>query len=382
MKKDIMLIAGYPYLTESTFQSLQNIFGERVFIYDPFDYNLARTFKNYAYPKQIQKDVMNCSFTPLWKKFLWMPWLIAIFFNAKKWSSIIREDIERMNPKTIIMITDLFPSAKIIEYHFHDTKNCLLLQPCLIDAWVRSDRLYYLRRLVNKIFASEFLHRQQYWGLESCKSKLCLYDREILNFFNTRRSNIEYIESPMKKFYSDNLLQQRIYKNTNEKLKIGIFPVDYSAIHGKDYQNELELKYHDLCCQLKNEDIFVKIHPHEEIEYWQSRLPKDVEIIKDADKNFLYKTMDVHISTYSYSTIEAFFSGVYTINFEPKNVSKQGNLDIIFKNNSSEYTEKTHEIVHYVNEYKSKKMYEKKSFIESNLNKHIYNDSKTIKDLA
>jgi len=377
-----MIVAGYPYLTESTFQSLQNIFGERVYIYDPFDYNLTRTFKNYEYPKHIKNDVINCSFIPLWKKFLWMPWLIAIFFNSKKWTNAVRKDIERMDPKTIIMITDLFPSSKIIENHFHKTKNLILLQPCLIDAWVRPDRLYYLRRLINKIFASDFLHKQQYWGLESCKSKLCLYDGEILNFFQTRRSDIEYIESPMKKFYLDNLLQKRTYKNTNEKLKIGIYPVDYSAIHGKSYQNELEKKYYDLCCQLKNEDIFVKIHPHEKIEYWQSRLPKGIEIIKEADKNFLYRIIDVHISTYSYSTIEAFFSGVYAINFEPRVVSKQGNLDIIFKNNSSEYTEKIQEIVYYVNKYKSKKMYEKKSFIERNLTKDNYNDAKTIQDIA
>ena len=30
-----MLVAGYPYLTESTFLALNNSIGDRVFIYDP-----------------------------------------------------------------------------------------------------------------------------------------------------------------------------------------------------------------------------------------------------------------------------------------------------------------------------------------------------------
>lgn len=32
IEKDIMRVAGYPYLTESTFQSLQNILGDMIYI--------------------------------------------------------------------------------------------------------------------------------------------------------------------------------------------------------------------------------------------------------------------------------------------------------------------------------------------------------------
>ena len=40
-----MLVAGYPYLTESTFLALNNSIGDRVFIYDPLDYNLSELFQ-------------------------------------------------------------------------------------------------------------------------------------------------------------------------------------------------------------------------------------------------------------------------------------------------------------------------------------------------
>jgi hypothetical protein len=382
IKKDIMLVAGYPYLTESTFQSLQNILGDRVYIYDPYDYNLSRDFKDYTYPSSFNRSIVNCSFNPFWKRYRNTPWLVSIFIHGKKWTKSVINDVHRLNPKTIILITDIFPSSRTIENSFHEEKNILLIQPCLIDAWEREDKYKFKRALLNFILKLNFFHTQQYWGLESSKNKLCLYDHELSAFFKSRRGNIEFIESPMKKYYANTTLQNRVYKDAGKKLKVGIFPVDYSSVHGTEYQKVLEKKYHDLCNSLSNEDIFVKVHPHEEIEYWKQRLPKGIKIIKDAEKNTLYSKIDVHISTYSYSSIEAFYCGAYAINFEPNKIAKQGNLEDIFINNSSLYSEDFSHILEGISTYKVKNKEEKMLFIKSGLENKNYMTFKSIKELV
>ena len=311
-----------------------------------------------------------------------MPWIISIFIHGKKWSKAVIKDVNRLNPKTIIFITDIFPSSRIIENSFHKEKNLLLIQPCLIDAWTREDQNKYKRAFLNFILRLNFFHTQQYWGLESSLSKLCLYDQELNTFFKSRRGNIEFIESPMKKYYENTIFKNRVYKEANKKLKIGIFPVDYSSIHGAEYQQVLEKKYHDLCNSLLHEDIFVKVHPHEQIEYWKQRLPKGIKIIKDAEKNSLYSQIDVHISTYSYSSIEAFFCGAYAINFEPSKVLKQGNLEQIFINNTSIYSEDFNSIFEAIDLYKVKNKEEKMLYIENSLKIKNHSTLKCIKELV
>lgn len=376
-----MLVAGYPYLTESTFLALNNSIGERVFIYDPLDYNLSRAFPNYPYPDKIKSVYERCSYTPMWKRFLNLPWLISIFLSSKKWSSSLIADIKSFDPKTIILITDVFPSSKIIERNFPH-KNIILLQPCLIDAWEREDKNKIKRDFINFLLKQEFFHTQQYWGLEGKNNKLCLYDQEILDFFNQRRENIFFIDSPMKNYYGDKILRKRIAKEKDQKLTIGIFPVDYSSIYGDKYQEIFNEKYSELCAKLRNEDLYIKVHPHDDEEYWRLRLPEGINIIKEAHKEILYSKTDIHISTYSYSTIEAFYSGSYAVNFQPSNQKMKGNLKKIFENNSSFYSECSDEVIQRISEFKNASETQKNEKIQESLYKSFHSDILSIKELV
>ena len=113
------------------------------------------------------------------------------------------------------------------------------MQPCLIDAWEREDKNKIKRGIINFLLNQEFFHTQQYWGLEGKNNKLCLYDQEILDFFNQRRENIFLIDSPMKNYFGDKILRKRTAKEKDQKLTIGIFPIDYSSIYGDAYQRNI-----------------------------------------------------------------------------------------------------------------------------------------------
>ena len=366
--KDIMLIAGYPYLTESTFLALNKIFKNRVYIYDPLDYSLARTFAKYRYPEDIKSSYISCSYKPIWTRYIKIPWLISIFLSAQKWSKAIICDVKKYNPTAIILITDIFPSAKIIDEEITGT-NQYLIQPCLIDAWKREDKHLFKRKFLNKLLGLNFFHMQQYWGLEGKNNKLCLYDSEIKDFFEFKRNDIQLIESPMKRFFELKILKNRTYKKKSEKLKVGIYPVDYRSIYGEEYQIEFEKKYKKLCLSLSNEDLYVKIHPHDDESYWKKLLPKNIKIIKNEHKEELYLNTDIHISTYSYSSIEAFYGGSYAINFQPKIVEMQGRMEEIFLNNCSHYTEEIKEILEKIELFKVMSSEQKKIFISEEMKK-------------
>ena len=361
-EKDIMLISGYPYLTESTFSALNNIFEDRVYIYDPLDYNLSRAFTNYPYPENFLNSRIECSYKPIWSKYIKIPWLISIFISAHKWSRAIINDINKLNPKVIILITDIFPSSKIIDENYFNAKQ-YLLQPCLIDAWERKDKNKNKRKILNKLLNLNFFHSQQYWGLEGKNNKLCLYDHEINDFFQNKRNNIELIKSPMKSFFKSRVFNRRIFKKGGEKLRIGIFPVNYSSVHGEEYQKTFENKYKILCNLFSCEDVFVKIHPHDDVSYWKKILPNNIKILKDGHKEDLYLYTDVHISTYSYSSIESFYGGSYAINFQPERIKIKGDLENIFFNNCSLYSEDIETIVQEVNIYKDMNQHQKKDFV-------------------
>ena len=140
--------------------------------------------------------------------------------------------------------------------------------------------------------------------------------------------------------------------------------------------------YSELCTKLRNEDLYIKVHPHDDEEFWRSKLPGGINIIKDAHKEILYSKTDIHISTYSYSTIEAFYSGSYAVNFQPSNQKMKGNLKKIFENNSSFYSECSDEVIQRINEFKNASTSQKNEMMRESLYKSVHSDILSIEELV
>lgn len=372
-KTSTLLIMGYPYLTEEVFDA--HFFGKSgTIIYDPFDPRMNHLFLNHSFKPSTKEIINQCSYKPSWIRdssegASRLFFIHEVMKNLTQWKNSIIEDINRINPANIIMITDQFASSQIILEHFRE-KNIILVQPCLIDAWIREDKRSFYRKFLNFILRTKFFPSQQYWGLEYKDSKLLIYDKEIANFFQKMGREHHIIFNPLRDYFNKTILSKRKHPESGNSLNIGLYPVNYSTVYSDEYHKVFLDSYSKLYNKLKaiGHKIIVKIHPHESSSEWSNIFDKE-DIVKNMPKNILLSKIDIQISTFSNSSIESFFSGAYTINFEPMYQDSPRNdlLKSIFNNHTNNYSTKIQDVISNITYFSNLTSSEKKNEIDNKL---------------
>ena len=255
----------------------------------------------------------------------WTKW----FFAYKKFKQELKKILTDINPQFFIATSDLFFSPRFTVNEFPNTPM-YILQPCYLDLWERKYRYPYLKRIMNRI-ESDVFERQQYFGMEILDAKLLIWESSAINKYKQKGREVIPVVNPLhlalrkKVEDSDDVLDHQIissYFADQHKELISIFPAIYTEIHGKDYQENLEKELKELIRELRGDwNIVIKIHPNEDDTYWRNCFKEFSEpsifFTQTLDKFKIMGASNYHISTNSYSSVEATLIGVLSINFVP-----------------------------------------------------------------
>jgi hypothetical protein len=153
--------------------------------------------------------------------------------------------------------------------------------------------------------------------------------------FKERGIDFESVKYPLFQYL------QRKYSSSIrgvQRTTIAVLPANYELNHGRIFQDMLESEYRELIQRLLEEDvdIYIKIHPNEQIEYWRNtlRIEKDARVKfydSAADRLELFGRSDFVISTNSFSAVEATLCGAVTINFNPLSRQLSKNFNARFE---------------------------------------------------
>lgn len=380
MKNNTLLVAGYPYLTESVAKSLIDLLEEDILIYNPYDFVVYEMTKEYKYPKEIEEKLIS-GVDIDWsrRKGSRLPLVFKLFLNFPYWSKRVVEDIKKIDPINIILLTDIFPSSILIDQCFQD-KNILLIQPCLLDAWERKKTLNsYYSNALNFFFKNNPFPKQQYWGLEGQNNKLLLWSEENKVFFEERREEVFLISSPMTESTYTSTKESKEYGYIK---KIGIFPVNLTSIYGSAVQNSFEKCISEILNKYKNDyEFIVKVHPHDDVNYWRNRLPKDINLVIHEEKEKIFKEIDIHFSCTSYSSFEARDYGAYTINYMPADIDLNQDLRNSFTFNCNENLATSAEIIDRIDAVSRLSKEERKDLISNLMDSITQNRNNILKFL-
>lgn len=261
----------------------------------------------------------------LYKLGSWIKWFIAY----KKFKQEVKKLLVSIDPQFFISTSDLFFSPRFAICEFPKIP-LYVVQPCYLDLWERKYRFSMIKRVMNIIQPSVF-EAQQYFGMEILNAKLLVWESSAINQYKQKGRDVIPVVNPLhlalrnkakkNKDISGGALIDRYFIEPHKPL-ICIFPAIYSEIHGREYQENLEKELRELIGDLNDSwNIIIKIHPNEDEGYWRSCFEEftksDVCFTQTLDKFEIMAASRYHISTNSYSSVEATLIGVTTINFVP-----------------------------------------------------------------
>jgi len=261
----------------------------------------------------------------LYKLGSWVRWFIAY----KKFKRELRKLLVDINPQFFIATSDLFFSPRFAFSEF-PKKPMYVVQPCYLDLWERKFRYPNLKRAMNRVQSGVF-ETQQYFGMEILNAKLLVWESSAINKYRQKGRDVTPVVNPLhlalknkaenfKNMLKDELIES--YFIDQCKPLISIFPAIYSEIHGEKYQENLEKELKKLVREFKGGwNIIIKIHPNEDEGYWRRCLEEFSEasicFTQTLDKFKIMAASRYHISTNSYSSVEATLIGTLAINFVP-----------------------------------------------------------------
>lgn len=261
----------------------------------------------------------------LYKLGSWVRWFIAY----KKFKRELQKLLVDINPQFFIATSDLFFSPRFAFSKFPNTPM-YVVQPCYLDLWERKFRYPILKRVMNRVQSSVF-ETQQYFGMEILDAKLLVWESSAINQYKKRERDVIPVVNPLHlalrnkaKNFRDVVRDEIVESHFIDRHKpiISIFPAIYSEIHGEKYQENLEKELRELVRELRDGwNIIIKIHPNEDEGYWRRRFGEcsvaGIYFTQTSDKFKIMAASRYHISTNSYSSVEATLIGTLAINFVP-----------------------------------------------------------------
>ena len=261
------------------------------------------------------------------KILLWMRWIFSFIRFKRELLKLVR----RLKPDLIITTTALFFTPRYLAVKMPEVPMAVV-QPCYLDLWERPRRFPLLKQLVNFVQPYVF-ERQEYFGLEIERAKLLVWEPAAYETYLSKGRNAERVINPAHLEIRKNGARHRQNRDgmltelglpTSARI-MALFPAYYGDVvaHGTDYQLSLEQAFVQAVDRLRDTfTIVVKIHPNEDLSYWQrvfQKFASDKRVIltPDIERFKLMAVAEFHVSTNSYAAVEATLSGAVAVNFIP-----------------------------------------------------------------
>lgn len=344
-KKRAVIFVGYHYLSTPVYEALRDQLNDYELIY----LNTKDTIghhTNYEFFKHNRLDdsynYNEMPYEPLWNrgrpinliksKILRTIKRFSFIFSFNYYKKNVLDFVKSFKPDIFIVTTDMFFTPRYIAEKLVDIP-IFLIQPCYLDLWERPYLNGFSKKIVN-IIQPYFYEKQQYFGFEISRAKLLIWEPSSYDIYKEKGrdpqliinpNHIQLINNSKKYKASKNKILKEINIPDLNKKTISFYTAYYGDVlnHGVEYQANLEKSIIEVIHKIKDYyNIIIKIHPNEEMNYWNNVfkdfLNTDVIIIKNHDNKFnLMAASDIMIATNSYASVEASLLGLLTINFVP-----------------------------------------------------------------
>ena len=343
-KKRAIIFVGYHYLSTPVYEALRDQLKDYELIYlntkDTIGHDTNKTFfRNNKFDDDYNYHEME--YEPLWNRGRPINTIRSRFIRVlKRYSFILSfptykkkvlNFVKSFKPDLFIITTDMFVTPRYLADELPDIP-LFLIQPCYLDLWERPYLNKFSKKLVNLI-SPKFFERQQYFGFEITRAKLLIWEPSSFNIYKNKGRNPILISNPnhiqlknSSKYFRS--FKQQILKEINidnNKKTISFYTAFYGDVvnHGYEYQENLENSIINVIKRIRNYyNIIIKIHPNEDLNYWNNVfkdiINEDIIIIKNHGHKFkLMAASDIMIATNSYASVEATLLGLFTINFVP-----------------------------------------------------------------
>jgi hypothetical protein len=340
----VVVFVGYHYLSTQMYRSLKRQLPQFRFLYvfakDTIGSDANFRLFDRSAMKAEDPDYVELAYDPPWfrewprawqsqsragRALRWARWSVAFVRYKRE----IRKLIATLRPDLFVTTTDLFFAPRYVARKFPRTPLAIV-QPCYLDLWDRPERFSILRLVVNFLQPGVFA-RQEYFGLEIPGAPLLVWDPDSHKTYRDKGRAAVRVVSPAHLDIREQAAQYR--EQTDEILAelglgapvVSVFPAYYGDVkgHGDDYQKELEQALVEVVERLSGAfTVVLKVHPNEEPAYWRRVFAQvsgreSVRMVTTIDRFKLMAVSEYHISTNSYSAVEATLSGAVAVNFVP-----------------------------------------------------------------
>ena len=241
-----------------------------------------------------------------------------MYINYKK---SLTNYLYKINPNLIITSSDMATSHRVMfSWCKRNKVPYIILQPSFIEGIPQKYGLIKRAKhlVVNKVFGLPVYRKQSLYGNESQKSFLFIWGKYFIN--NPNRKNMFILGNPAFDALFNNFNTKREIK---KKILICTESLDF---FGKEIFNKVNDIYLEAIKSKPDLTFYVKVHPREAIEKYETIFPKskfpNVKVVKNIDLYELFNLCDIQLSVASFSSIEAAALGIPIIIVRPHNTMK------------------------------------------------------------
>ncbi len=342
--KKILFIPTYTYLSSPIFTRLLSVLDEFKTIYldieDQFDSQ---------YTSEKFKGLFDKSITlHLSKKFAFLGFFGKIIDTVIFKQHLIHL-IAKEAPDIILTTSDMTLSIRIIKQSYPQIP-IVIIQPALIQPALSLSRKEQFKHNIkyfffNKLLKTPIVRRQRIYGLEYEDTYLLVWGKYFKNMLR-REKNVYIIGDitldnyPIRRQRSLKKEYLKRYGLSEDCPIILICTGAFKGLIDKNIERELYTNYIEWIQDRHDLFFMVKPHPREKnnllTAFIAEKKPKNAQISEELlPKSFQY--IDIHVSSFSRTSIEALASRIPTISFNPNNQVQLNNffsrvLDITVSN--------------------------------------------------
>jgi hypothetical protein len=256
------------------------------------------------------KDILSRARGP-WKKYQ----------AFRKWKREIISYLNQISPQAVVSCSDQSMSDKIISsWCRKNNKEFIVFQPSFISG------MYYKKYgfnhkikyfIFNKLLNIPRFRKQHLFGNEDQWTHLFLWSQYFIE--NPKRRNMHFVGNPAFDAIFNQFIVEKTIKNN-----VLICTQNIEAMVGKKAFDQVIDMYIQAINAKPDLTFYIKVHPRELIEKYESLFPKDdfpnTKVVQKENLYDLFRICDVQISVSSYTSFEAVASGLPIIIVNPRNI--------------------------------------------------------------
>lgn len=343
-RKTILFIPSYKYLSISIFKKLNTGFfeengfdllffdlpdildekdfleelkcqGNRIINFKSIHLNYISNFSRFNYIKKIRS--------------------LFIYFKAvRKFKQNIFSSLDELSPLAIVTTGETLTTLQCLQWAHHNNKKIIIIQPCYVTLpklnlhqQIYRYLKYSIINIISKILSKSIISSEnKLFGTTFTESNIIIFDSSLDKYYSNKKNKIHKfsIQNLQKYISKPDMLTYEYKKNQGNVLICIQNYCELSHIMSIEKATLLNKSYFDIINDNPKFNFLVKIHPRQskDFDFYSNYFKKikhnNYSIYKDIELEKLFDLSFVHISTQSFTAVEAILNGIPSINLSPK----------------------------------------------------------------